>query len=110
MAKKAWNRKIPIPAARSAAQYPAGVSAASCPNYPFCNLAPVSFITRKQQKQKKQKNNNCLNYPFCNLAPVSWFFLYQAVFNYSFHGNQLNEPKMNPQVVPLDFEIWLMSI
>ena len=27
---------------RSAAQYPAGVSAASCPNYPFCNLAPVS--------------------------------------------------------------------
>merc|ERR1712087_950002 len=26
---------------RSAAQYPAGVSAASCPNYPFCNLAPV---------------------------------------------------------------------
>merc|ERR1712012_327570 len=26
---------------RSATQYPAGVSAASCPNYPFCNLAPV---------------------------------------------------------------------
>merc|ERR1712083_1224868 len=26
---------------REAAQYPAGVSAASCPNYPFCNLAPV---------------------------------------------------------------------
>ena len=55
MAKKARNGKIYIPAPRSAAQYPAGVSAASCPNYPFCNLAPVSFITRKQQKQKKNK-------------------------------------------------------
>ena len=53
--KKARYRWIYIPAPRSAAQYPAGVSAASCPNYPFCNLAPVSFITRKQQKQKKNK-------------------------------------------------------
>merc|ERR1711981_438012 len=26
---------------REAAVYPAGVSAAACPNYPFCNLAPV---------------------------------------------------------------------
>jgi len=39
--KKARYRWIYIPAPRSAAQYPAGVSAASCPNYPFCNLAPV---------------------------------------------------------------------
>merc|ERR1712098_484449 len=26
---------------RSAAEYPAGVSPAACPNYPFCNLAPI---------------------------------------------------------------------
>ena len=40
---KADKRRLPMSYNwGSAAQYPAGVSAASCPNYPFCNLAPVS--------------------------------------------------------------------
>merc|ERR1719348_1921447 len=36
-----WTAQIAHHVKRSAAEYPAGVSAAACPNYPFCNLAPI---------------------------------------------------------------------
>ena len=94
-----------ISAPRSAAQYPAGVSAASCPNYPFCNLAPVSFITRKQQKQKNKKNKKKQQLPQLSLLQprpcglilfISSSFWWWLFFSWQLIKWTWNEPTSGP--------------
>merc|ERR1711962_1370258 len=53
---------------RSAGVYPAGVSAASCPNYPYCNLAPIVPVgyVNTAGYPAGVSPALCANYPYCS--------------------------------------------
>merc|ERR1711931_424543 len=44
-AQQAWrDQQVHHLGKRQATEFPAGVSAALCPNYPFCNIAPAGYV------------------------------------------------------------------
>merc|ERR1711872_984814 len=53
---------------REAVVYPAGVSAASCPNYPYCNLAPIVPVgyVNTAGYPAGVSPALCANYPYCS--------------------------------------------
>merc|ERR1712168_1195492 len=49
---------------RQATEFPAGVSAALCPNYPFCNIAPAGYVNTAGYPAGVSAAA-CPNFPYC---------------------------------------------
>merc|ERR1712018_155472 len=57
-----------LPLSGQAAQWPAGVSPAACPNYPDCSLTPAGYAGAVSSYPAGVRPGSCPDYPYCTGA------------------------------------------